>query len=167
MSEETRADKARDFIGKGHPGREQQRKGTQENCSATGLAVSGFIVVGLVSRWSLANHSDSESFLGVHASLSQDGCQREGFWDADGHTVSPFDLSRTLPVGGRLLVLYSLPGPPVVKQLMRMRTREPGQGGRFQSAFPLTVWSPCSPRDSQESSTPQFKNIKICSPRMF
>ena len=83
--------------------------------------------------------------------------------DVAGHTVSPFDLSRTLPVGGRLLVPYSLPGPPVVKQLMRMHTREPDQGGRFQSAFPLTVWSPCSPRDSQESSTPQFKNIKICS----
>ena len=29
--------------------------------------------------------------------------------------VSPFDLSRTLPVGGGLLVLYSLSGPPVIK----------------------------------------------------
>ena len=28
------ADKARDFIGKGHPGGEQEGKGTQENCSA-------------------------------------------------------------------------------------------------------------------------------------
>ena len=45
-------------------------KGTQENCSA----VSGFMVMGLVSGWSLANHSTSESFLVVHASLSQDGC---------------------------------------------------------------------------------------------
>ena len=26
----------------------------------------------------------------------------------DGHAVSPFDLSGTLPVGGGLLVLYSL-----------------------------------------------------------
>ena len=59
MSEETRADKARDFIGKGHPGGEQQGKGTQENCSATWLAVSGFMVMGLVSGWSLANHSNS------------------------------------------------------------------------------------------------------------
>ena len=31
LSEETRADKARDFTGKGHPGGEQQGKGTQEN----------------------------------------------------------------------------------------------------------------------------------------
>ena len=38
------------------------------------LAVLGFMVMGLVSRWSLANHSNSESFLVAHASLSQDGC---------------------------------------------------------------------------------------------
>ena len=74
MSEETRADKARDFIGKGHPGGEQEGKGTQENCSATWLAVLGFMVMGLISWWSLANHSNSESFLVAHASLSQDGC---------------------------------------------------------------------------------------------
>ena len=38
------------------------------------LAVSGFMVMGLDSGWSLDNHSDSESFLVVHTSLSQDGC---------------------------------------------------------------------------------------------
>ena len=53
------------------------------------LAVSGFMVMGL----SLANHSDSEFFLVVHTSFSQDGCQREGFWEVVGHVVSPFDLS--------------------------------------------------------------------------
>ena len=37
-------------------------------------SVSGFMVMGLVSGWSLANHSNSEFFLVVHASLSQDGC---------------------------------------------------------------------------------------------
>ena len=31
LSEETRDDKARDFIGRGHVGREQQGKRTQEN----------------------------------------------------------------------------------------------------------------------------------------
>ena len=71
---DTYADKARDFIGKGHPGGEQEGKGTQENCSATWLAVLGFMVMGLISWWSLANHSNSESFLVAHASLSQDGC---------------------------------------------------------------------------------------------
>ena len=34
----------------------------------------GFMLKGLVSGWSLANHSNSESFLVAHASLSQDGC---------------------------------------------------------------------------------------------
>ena len=71
---DTCADKARDFIGKGHPGGEQEGKETQENCSVTWLAMLGFTVMGLVSGWSLANHSNSESFLGAHASLSQDGC---------------------------------------------------------------------------------------------
>ena len=133
---DTCADKARDFTGKGRPGGEQVGKGTQENCSVTWLAVSGFMVMGWVSGLSLANHSDSESFLVVYALFSQDGCQR-GFWEVVGQVVSPFDLSRTLLVGGGLLVPCSLPGPPVVKQLMQMVTMEPGQGGRFsQCASP-------------------------------
>ena len=45
-------------IGRRHLGREQQGKGTQENCSAMGLTISGFMVMGLVSRVSLDNHSD-------------------------------------------------------------------------------------------------------------
>ena len=35
----------------------------------------GFMAVGLVSRLSLAHHSDSGSFLVTHALLSQDGFQ--------------------------------------------------------------------------------------------
>ena len=112
-------------------------KGTQENCSVTWLAVSGFMVMGLVSGLSLANHSDSESFLVVHALFSQDVSQREGFWEVVGQVVSPFDLSQTLLVGGGLLVPCSLPGPPVIKQLLQMVTMVPGQDGRFQSVcFP-------------------------------
>ena len=91
------------------------------------------MVMGLVSGWPLANYSNSECFLVAHASLSQDGCWREGFWEVDGHGVSLFNLSRTLPVGGGLLVLYSLSGSPVIKQLMQMVTMVPGQGGWFQS----------------------------------
>ena len=49
----------------------------------------------------------------------------------DGHAVSPFDLSRTLPVGGDLLVPYTISGSPVIKQLMKMVTMVPGQGGWF------------------------------------
>ena len=43
---DTCADKARDFIGKEHPGGEQWGKETQENCSAAWLAMSGFMVMG-------------------------------------------------------------------------------------------------------------------------
>ena len=98
-----------------------------------GLAASGFMVMGLISGLSLASHSDSESFLVVQALISQDGRQR-GFWEVAGRVVSPFDLSQTLPVGGGLLVPFSFPGSPVIKQLMQMVTVVPGQGGRCQSA---------------------------------
>ena len=58
------------------------------------VSMSGFMVMGLVSRWSLANHSNSESFLVVHTLFSQkEGCQKEGFWEVARHVVSPFDLS--------------------------------------------------------------------------
>ena len=57
------------------------------------LAVSGFMVMGFISGLSLANHSNSESFLAVYTLFSQDGHQREGFREVVGHVVSPFDLS--------------------------------------------------------------------------
>ena len=75
----------------------------------------GFYVMGVVSGLSLANHSDSGSLLTMHALLSQDGCQQEGFWEVVGHVASPFDLSQIILVGGGLLVPYSLPGPSVIK----------------------------------------------------
>ena len=51
--------------------------------------------------------------------------------------VSPFDVSGTLLVGGGLLVPCSLPGPPVIKQLMQTVTMVSGEGGQFQSVcFP-------------------------------
>ena len=53
---------------------------------------------------------------------------------------SPLNLSRTLPVGGGLLVPYSLSGSPVIKQLMQMVTMVPGQGGAVSiSVLPLTI----------------------------
>ena len=93
------------------------------------------MVMGLVYRFSPANHSNSESFLVVYASLSQDGCWREGFWEVEGHAVSPFDLSQTLPIGGGLLVSCSLPGPPVLKQLMQIVTMVSGHGEWFQTVY--------------------------------
>ena len=58
--------------------------------------------------------------------------QKEGFWEVVGHVVSSFDLFRTLPLGGGLLVPCSLPGPPIIKQLTQMVTLVPGQGGWFE-----------------------------------
>ena len=51
--------------------------------------------------------------------------------------VSPFDVSRTLPVGGGFLVPCSSPGPAVIKQLVPMVTVVPGQGVRFQPVCPI------------------------------
>ena len=54
-----------------------------------------------------------------------------------GHMASPFDHSQTLLIGGGLLVLCSLLGPPAIKQLMHIVTMVPGQVGRFsQCASP-------------------------------
>ena len=55
----------------------------------------------------------------------------------DWHLLSPFDLPRIIPVGGYLLVLLSLPGPPVVRELTQVVTMVPGQGRRFRSVVPL------------------------------
>ena len=66
-------------IGKVHQGREPRR--TVESCGLW-LTVLGFMVMGLVSGLSLANHSDSESFLVVYTLLSQDGTSKKdsGRW---------------------------------------------------------------------------------------
>ena len=70
----------------GTPGGKQQDKGTQEKCFATWVSASGFMVMKLVSRLSLANHlacahiwSDSGSFLVSCASLIQNGLLAWGF----------------------------------------------------------------------------------------
>ena len=53
--------------------------GTQENCSvACSLRLYGDRIS---FRVVFSQTSDSESFLVVHALFSQDGCQREGFWE--------------------------------------------------------------------------------------
>ena len=74
--------KKKDFIEKWHPSREKRGKGTQENCSDTWVAVSGLMGIGLVSRLSLASHSDSGSLV-VHKCISQNRVQQERCWEAD------------------------------------------------------------------------------------
>ena len=91
----------------------------------------------LISELSLANHSDSESFLVVHTLFSQDGCQREGFWEVVGHVVSPCDLSPNSSGWWWLISSVFLTRSSCLKQLMQMVTMVLGQGGRFQSVcFP-------------------------------
>ena len=53
---DTYAEKARNFIGKRHPGREQQGKGTQENSSITWLCSRGFYGDG-ISFWVVFSQS--------------------------------------------------------------------------------------------------------------
>ena len=121
------ADKARDFIGKGHPGELLCHMAFSFGFYGDGIS---FQVVFSQSFWLRV--------LPGGARLIQPRWMPERRILGGGRTGGvSFDLSQTLLVGGGLLVPCSLPGPPVVKQLMQMVTMVPGQGGRFQSVcFP-------------------------------
>ena len=129
---DTRADKAKDFIGKGRPGGEQQGEGPQETCSATWLTASGFVVMGLVSGLSLANHlawpifglTQGPSWWCVHPSAKM----HSGEEDSGRLVGRPFGPCRILPVSFRAAALRSLLGPPVVRQLRQAVISMPGQG---------------------------------------
>ena len=108
----THADKSETLLEKGAWAESRRVKEPRRTTLPGGSQSQIFIVMGLVSGLSLANHSDAGSFLVTHASLNQDGFQQGGFWEVERHMASPFDLSWTLLVGGGLLVLCSLPGPP-------------------------------------------------------
>ena len=58
LSEETHVLTKQEILLERAPRGEQEGKGPQANSSVTWLAVSGFMVIGLVSGLSLANHSD-------------------------------------------------------------------------------------------------------------
>ena len=92
------------------------------------------MVMGLVSRLSLASHSDSESFLVVHALFSQDGHQQEGLGGGWTHSVRPFLNS---PGGWWLISSVSLTKTSCRKTTHQMVTMVPGWGGGFsQCASP-------------------------------
>jgi len=73
------------FYWEGEPRQRAEGKGTQENCSAPWLAVSGFMVRGLVSRCLppiiLTQSPD--------ALLIQDGCPQEGFLEVVRRNFDP------------------------------------------------------------------------------
>ena len=70
------------------------------------LAVLGFMVMGLVSGWFWPILLiQSLSWWRTHGSAKMDASERHSVKWTD--TMSPFDLFRTLLVGGGLLVPYS------------------------------------------------------------
>ena len=71
---DTHAEKARDFIGKGHLESSRVRE-ARRTALPIWLTILGFMVMGFVFWLSLTNHPDSESLLVGDALLSQDGCQ--------------------------------------------------------------------------------------------
>ena len=75
LSEETHAlTKQEVSLGKGTRVESSRMREPRRTALLRGSLSQGFIVMGLVSGLSLANHSNSESFLVVHALLNQDGC---------------------------------------------------------------------------------------------
>ena len=126
------------LLGKGPLGREQECKGTQENCSATWLAVSGFMVMGLVSGLSLPNHLTQSLSWGCTPCLAKWMPERRIL--GGGRTCGfSFDLSQTLPVGGGLLVLCSLQGPPVNNSCKWLLWCLARVGSFNQCVLPLTI----------------------------
>ena len=144
--EETRADNTRDSAGKGCRGwGGAAGKGTQENCSATWLAVrfygngAHFQVVSGQSSCLALPWSGSGSFLVAHAPLSQDGFQHQGSWEVG--CLLP-------PVGPSLILLVSLQsstrslsGPPVGRQLMRAAIVVGGFSQRSPNRVRLLGWA--------------------------
>ena len=89
-------------MGKGCPGGEQEGKGTQENRSAVWLTGPGFTVMGFISRLSLANHADSESFLVVQPCSAKVDAREKG----SGRWSDMRCLLLTFPELFRLLAAY-------------------------------------------------------------
>lgn len=125
------------------PGGEQQGNGTQENCSATWLAVLGFMVMRLLSGLSLANHSDSvPSWWLRHCSARMDSSEKDS-----GRLVGHMDwylLSFDLSDFFLLVVAYLVRLPYRTSCCKTAHATDhhlvwPGVSGFL---FPLTTW-PC------------------------
>ena len=109
----TRTDKAKDLIGKGRLGGEQQGKGPRENCSATWLTVSGLMVMELVSGLSLATHlswpifslTQGPSWWRSHLSAKMDSSEKDSGrlvgHIMDWHLLPPFGPSQILLISFR------------------------------------------------------------------
>lgn len=106
------------------------------------------MVVGLVSGLSLDNHlscaniwSNSRPSLAAREAFSQDGFQREGFWQFGRTYYGLASLPSFWPLSSSpsyfsVAALYPALGPSVVRQLMQVAVIVPGQGGEFRSMVP-------------------------------
>ena len=80
------------LLGKDTRGESSRVREPRRTALPAWLAVSGFMVMGLVSGWSLANHSNSESFLVAHhRSAKMDASERDsGSGRTRGVSFRPF-----------------------------------------------------------------------------
>ena len=119
------------------------RPGDPGNCSAMRLAVLGFMVMGLVSRLSLANHltwlksslTQGPSWWCVHLSAKMCNIEKDSgrfIGNTDWHLHPPSSPSQILLVTFWHNELCSLSGPLISRQLMQVL----GQGGQFQLMVP-------------------------------
>ena len=126
---DTRADRARDFTGKGHLGGGQEGKETQ-NCPASWLSGSGFMEMALVSGLSLANRLAWPivwlRVLPGGASLSQDWFRQEGLWE----------VGCLLPLLAPLDFSWLVFGCNTKFFVETAQASGPGQGRWFQSTVP-------------------------------
>ena len=112
-------------------------KGTQENCSAAWLEVLGFMVMGLVSGWSLANHSNSV-FPGGACIAQPRWMLARGILGSERTGSVSFDLSWTLPAGGGLLVNAFL---------IRISCHKTTHANGYYGAWTVSVCFPNTTRD--------------------
>ena len=120
------------LLGKGTRAESSRVREPRRTALSHGFAVAGFMVMGLVSGLSLANHSDSKVLPGGVRIAQPRWMLARGILGSGqtcGVSFRPFPNSS----GWWWLIPYSLSGSPVIKQLMQMVTVMPGQGGRFQS----------------------------------
>ena len=99
-----------------------------------------FMVVGFISGLSLAHHSNSWSFLVVHALRRMDSNEKDSgrlVRHRDWCLLSPSDLSWILPIGGGLLVSCSLPAPP--GKTTHADGNSGARVGSFSQWFPPTL----------------------------
>ena len=127
--------KQKTFLGAGTGGK-QLGKGTQENRSAMWFTVSGFVVMGLVSWFSLASHlawpifglTQGPSWWYTHLSAKLDSSVRVSGRPV-GCMVSSFLFvpSQILPVRNTTFLIR----PPLARQLRQVVIIMPGQGRQF------------------------------------